>query len=135
MQSGSRAYTVSYDRPYAVQGCVDGAGNFFVWDYPMVRWMEKQGYDVTYVTSPTSRTRASSARSPAIACSSTPATTSTTRTACAQASLNAINAGTNMALFSANNFYFRVESGANPGGPADAPDAHRQGRADRAARP
>ena len=45
------AYTVSFDRPYMVQGSMDGAGNFMVWDYPMVRWMESQGYDISYATS------------------------------------------------------------------------------------
>src|SRR5262249_37753027 len=42
----NRAYTVSFDRPYLVQGSQDGAGNFMVWDYPMVRWLEQQGYNV-----------------------------------------------------------------------------------------
>lgn len=46
----SRAYTVSFDRPYMVQGSEDGAGNFMLWDYPMIRWMEAQGYNITYVT-------------------------------------------------------------------------------------
>ncbi|MHB8600371.1 MAG: N,N-dimethylformamidase beta subunit family domain-containing protein, partial [Ktedonobacteraceae bacterium] len=48
--SNNRAYTVSFDRPYLDQGSLDGAGNFMLWDYPMVRWMESQGYNVTYVT-------------------------------------------------------------------------------------
>ena len=46
----NRAYTVSFDRPYMDQGSEDGAGNFMVWDYPMVRWIESQGYNVTYAT-------------------------------------------------------------------------------------
>lgn len=46
----ARAYTVSFDRPYMDQGSEDGAGNFMVWDYPMIRWMESQGYNITYVT-------------------------------------------------------------------------------------
>ena len=84
----------------------DGAGKLFDWDFPMIKWMESQGYDMTYVTSvdlesnpslllghrvfmntghdeyysdnmrPRSRTR------------STP--------------------GSNMAFFSANNFYYRI---------------------------
>ena len=29
----------------------DGAGGFFLWDYPMVSWLEQQGYNVTYATS------------------------------------------------------------------------------------
>lgn len=46
----TRAYTVSFDRPYMDQGSEDGAGNFMVWDYPMIHWMEAQGYNITYVT-------------------------------------------------------------------------------------
>ena len=46
----ARAYTVSFDRPYMDQGSEDGAGNFMLWDYPMIRWMESQGYDITYIT-------------------------------------------------------------------------------------
>lgn len=48
--SGSRAYTVSFDRPYEDQGSEDGAGNFMIWDFPMIRWMESQGYDIDYVS-------------------------------------------------------------------------------------
>ncbi|MFN8451203.1 MAG: DUF6605 domain-containing protein [Anaerolineae bacterium] len=43
-----RASQVSFDRPYDHD---DGSGLFFSGDYNMVRWMEKQGYDVTYTTS------------------------------------------------------------------------------------
>lgn len=46
----ARAYTVSFDRPYIDQGADDGAGNFMVWDYPLLHWMEAQGYNMTYVT-------------------------------------------------------------------------------------
>lgn len=45
---GGRAYKVSFDRPYDNW---DGAGLFFEGDYNMVRWLESQGYDVTYVSS------------------------------------------------------------------------------------
>jgi len=42
------ARKVSFNRPY-VRG--HGAGDFFQWEYDMVRFMEHQGYDVTYATS------------------------------------------------------------------------------------
>jgi hypothetical protein len=45
---GGRAYEVSYDRPYEHN---DGTGLFFPGDYHMVRWLEHEGYNVTYVTS------------------------------------------------------------------------------------
>ena len=38
-----RAYTVSFDRPYADGAVNDGAGDAFNWDFPMVKWMESQG--------------------------------------------------------------------------------------------
>ncbi len=44
---GEPATKVSFDRPYALRG---GAGHFFHWDYPMIRWLERQGYNVTYIT-------------------------------------------------------------------------------------
>lgn len=42
-----RAVKVSFDRPYA-HGA--GAGYFFFWEYGMVRFLEREGYDVTYST-------------------------------------------------------------------------------------
>jgi hypothetical protein len=44
---GAAAVKVSFDRPYDQW---DGAGAFFDWDFPMVRWLEREGYSVTYVT-------------------------------------------------------------------------------------
>jgi hypothetical protein len=44
---GGPAVKVSFDRPYDQW---DGAGAFFDWDFPMIRWLEREGYNVTYVT-------------------------------------------------------------------------------------
>jgi hypothetical protein len=44
---GGRATKVSFDRPYSQW---DGAGQFFDWDYPTIRWLEREGYNVTYIT-------------------------------------------------------------------------------------
>jgi hypothetical protein len=44
---GPAAVKVSFDRPYDQW---DGAGAFFDWDFPMIRWLEREGYNVTYVT-------------------------------------------------------------------------------------
>ncbi|MBX3084114.1 MAG: hypothetical protein KF716_20940 [Anaerolineae bacterium] len=46
--NNARAYKVSYDRPYAQN---DGSGHYYSGDYNMVQWLEKNGYNVTYVTS------------------------------------------------------------------------------------
>ena len=43
----SRARVVSFDRPY---GAEDGSGNFLKLEYPLVRFAEKHGLDVTYAT-------------------------------------------------------------------------------------
>jgi hypothetical protein len=49
----NRAYKVSYNRPFTSrnQGTGGGPTNFF-WDaeYPMVRWLEANGYNVTYAS-------------------------------------------------------------------------------------
>lgn len=42
-----RAYKVSFNRPYE-RG--HGAGDFLQWEYNMVRFLEREGYDVTYST-------------------------------------------------------------------------------------
>jgi len=46
--AGGRAYKVSFDRPYAAY---NGAGYFFLGDYNMIRWLESQGYNLSYATS------------------------------------------------------------------------------------
>jgi hypothetical protein len=46
----SRARVVSFDRPYALD---QGAGDFIGDEYPLVRWAEEQGLDVSYATNVT----------------------------------------------------------------------------------
>jgi hypothetical protein len=43
----SRSRVVSYDRPYAAE---NGSGNFLGLEYPLVKWAEQHGLDVTYAT-------------------------------------------------------------------------------------
>lgn len=43
-----RAYKVSFDRPFLDQA---GFGYLLYWEYPMIRWLEKNGYDLSYVSS------------------------------------------------------------------------------------
>ncbi len=40
-----RAFKVSFDRPFFQS---NGAGNLLKWEYPMIRWLEKYGYNVGY---------------------------------------------------------------------------------------
>lgn len=54
--SGRRAYQVSFDRPYATANLgftnTDGynCNNMLAWEYNMTRWLESQGYDISYYT-------------------------------------------------------------------------------------
>jgi hypothetical protein len=46
-----RSAKVSFDRPYSDNiGRGDGSGNFTQWESYYVRWLEMNGYDVTYTT-------------------------------------------------------------------------------------
>ncbi len=46
-----RAYKVSYNRPFLTRSFADeGATWVFGSEYPMVRWLEENGYDVSYFT-------------------------------------------------------------------------------------
>src|SRR5205823_4334457 len=102
----SRAYAVSFDRPYLVQGAQDGAGNFMVWDYPLVRWLEKQGYNVTYATDVDIETNPSllSGRKGFLNTGHDEYYSANMRT-----NLQSyINGGAHMGFFSANNVYYRI---------------------------
>ena len=44
-----RAYKVSYNRPVLTRGGIGGRDFFFSNEYPAVRFMEKNGYDVSYI--------------------------------------------------------------------------------------
>ena len=45
-----RAYKVSYNRPFATRGVDGGQDWVFNAEYPMVRWLESNGYDVSYIS-------------------------------------------------------------------------------------
>ncbi len=53
LASPTRAYKVSFDRPYASGS---GAGDFFSGDYGMIRFLESKGYNVTYAASSDTQT-------------------------------------------------------------------------------
>lgn len=44
---GIASYKVSFNRPYLEQ---NGAGQFFSYEYNMIRWLEKNGYQLSYFT-------------------------------------------------------------------------------------
>ena len=112
--SGSRAYTVSFDRPYLDQGSLDGAGNFMVWDFPLIRWMESQGYDMTYVTNVDleSDPNVLNGHRVFVNTGHDEYYSDGMRTRLQ----NGIDSGVNMAFFGANNIYHRTTWGSNSAG-------------------
>jgi hypothetical protein len=46
-RGGHRANKVSFDRPFDIDA---GAGYLLNWEYPMIRWLEENGYDVSYLS-------------------------------------------------------------------------------------
>jgi hypothetical protein len=50
--SGQRAYQVSFDRPFQYNASVasERHNNPLTWEYNMIRWLESQGYDISYFT-------------------------------------------------------------------------------------
>jgi hypothetical protein len=47
--ANGRAYKVSYNRPFATRGDSEGRSFYFSSEYAMVRYLEQNGYDVSYV--------------------------------------------------------------------------------------
>ncbi|WP_250034275.1 DUF4082 domain-containing protein [Paractinoplanes maris] len=47
---GGRATKVSYNRPFATRGAYWGRDFLFSNEYPMIRFLERNGYDVSYLT-------------------------------------------------------------------------------------
>lgn len=47
--ANGRAYKVSYNRPFATRGGVTQRDFYFGAEYPMVRFLERNGYDVSYM--------------------------------------------------------------------------------------
>ncbi|MEQ4717338.1 DUF4082 domain-containing protein [Nonomuraea sp. B19D2] len=51
-QPANRAYKVSYNRPLTVREVANGPQSYFYnAEYPMIRWMEANAYDVSYISS------------------------------------------------------------------------------------
>ncbi|WP_051266589.1 DUF4082 domain-containing protein [Nakamurella lactea] len=49
-QGNGRAYKVSYNRPFATRGWEGGRDFLFSNEYPMIRFLEANGYDLSYIS-------------------------------------------------------------------------------------
>ncbi len=45
-----RAFKLSYNRPFATRGAMEGRDFLFSAEYPMLRFLERNGYDISYTT-------------------------------------------------------------------------------------
>ncbi|MBX5491552.1 MAG: hypothetical protein IRZ14_10365 [Chloroflexi bacterium] len=111
---GGRAYKVSFDRPYNQWS---GAGYLFEGDYNAIRWLEQQGYNVTYVTSLDVHTTPQVFQGRKVFVSfwhdeywSKPMRDNLTA---------ARNAGVHLAFFDSNNLYWQVRLEPNASGAAN----------------
>ena len=106
MPASGRAYKVSYNRPFITRGT--GAEDFvFNAEYPMVRWLERNGYDVSYIARRRHRSRARAS------CSNTRSScrsvTTSTGPATQRANVEAARAaGVNLAFFSGNEVFWKT---------------------------
>ncbi len=110
------ATKVSFDRPFN-PGDSNGAGHYFFYEYKFVYWLESQGYNVTYTTDVDTDLN------------TTPLTNhkgflSVGHDEYWSANMrnnvqNAINAGVNVAFFSANDMYWQIRFEPNAAGVPD----------------
>ena len=101
-----RAHKVSFNRPYNSRA---GTPEDWVFnaEYPMIRWLEANGYDVELLHG--HRLRPPGRRDPrAPVCSSRSGTTSTGRRRTARTCEAARDAGVHLAFFSGNEIYWKV---------------------------
>ena len=100
---GGRAYKVSFDRPYASGS---GAGDVFSGDYNLIRWLEREGYQASYVTS------IDLERDPSILSGARVFISNFHDEYWSQgmrdALVTALDAGTHAAFFDANNIYWQI---------------------------
>ena len=113
LYSYPHATKVSFDRPFN-PGDSNGAGHYFFYEYKMVYWLESQGYDVAYTTDVDTDTDASTL-------TNHKAFLSVGHDEYWSAGMrntvqNAINAGVNVAFFSANTMYWQIRFEPNSAG-------------------
>ncbi len=112
----AHATKVSFDRPFNPLDD-NGAGNFLEYEYPFIRWAESQGYDLTYITDVDTHTNVNplTNHKAFLSVGHDEYWSRGMRTNVQ----NAINAGVNVAFFSANTMYWQIRFEANTDGVAN----------------
>jgi hypothetical protein len=125
ISGGTNAVVAGWDRPYA---SYRGAGLVLRWEYPFVRWLESRGYDVAYAVD------VDLERHPELLAGRRLmvfAGHSEYWSVAMRAALEgAIAAGTNVALFSANEIYWRVRFEPRHAGPYRTVSCYRRASID-----
>ena len=102
-----RAYKVSYNRPFTRATATAAEDWVFNAEYPMVRWLERNGYDVSYFTGVDTDRRG--ARAPRTTRSSSRSATTSTGRAQQRANVEAArDAGVHLAFFSGNEVFWKT---------------------------
>jgi hypothetical protein len=111
--SPPHATKVSFDRPFN-PGDSNGAGHYFFYEYKFVYWLESQGYDVTYTTNidTDSNVNPLTNHKGFLSVGHDEYWSRAARTNVQ----NAINAGVNVAFFSANTMYWQIRFESNSKG-------------------
>ena len=112
----AHATKVSFDRPFN-PGDSNGAGHYFFYEYKFVYWLESQGYNVTYTTDVDTDTNVNPITNHKgfLSVGHDEYWSNGMRTNVQ----NAINAGVNVAFFSANAMYWQIRFEANAAGVPD----------------
>jgi hypothetical protein len=112
------AYKVSYNRPLTVELDSPGSSLFNGAEYPMIRWMEQNGYDVSYFSGLDSHVRGNLIKNHNLFVSSGhDEYWSAEQRAYVKA---ARDAGTNLAFFSGNEMFWKTRFEPSAAGPATA---------------
>ena len=114
--SGAHATKVSFDRPFN-PGDSNGAGHYFFFEYSFVYWMESQGYNVAYTTNVDTDARPAEIQKHKAFLSV--GHDEYWSMGMRNAVQSAINAGVNVAFFSANTMYWQIRFEPNTAGVAD----------------
>ena len=110
------ATKVSFDRPFDPRDG-DGAGQYFAFEYPFVRWAESQGYDLTYITNIDTHTNVNPLTNHRLFMSI--GHDEYWSRGMRDNVSNAIAHGVNAAFFSANSMYWQIRLESNSAGTAN----------------